>query len=299
MVTLENMQHHLRTAQEWLMKDVRVDVLSTFDARHMNPKETTALILITAMAWLLLEVVLQIVARPFLYSYFYPNGAPLHKKGQREAAATVTGGVERLVGTVFNFLQISLGIMVLLQPEVNRNTIYGHTQLSTLMCLIASGYFLYDLIAVLLRMEGFAFLIHACCCLFVYTYAVYSFNLHFFGAGFLLWELSTPFVHYRWFLLKSNQTKTRTYIVNGIIMAVVFLACRPVWGTYLSYRFFVDTEEELRHPVGNFSPSGIWGYRIANVALNLLNYFWFLKIATKLVETLAPKSRKACAGKIC
>jgi hypothetical protein len=64
-------------------------------------------------------------------------------------------------------------------------------------------------------------------------------------------------------------------------------------------QFFVDTEEELRHPVGNFSPSGIWGYRIANVALNLLNYFWFLKIASKLVQTLAPKSRKARTGKIC
>jgi hypothetical protein len=154
---MEMLQQHLRTAQDWLMKDVRIDVLSTFDARHMNPKETTALILISgkreqltfsgprptaagsikaidptdqqlskrpqptcrcsypdmrnllvlvAMAWLLLEVVLQIVARPFLYAYFYPSGAPLHKKGQREAAATVTGGVERLVGTVFNFMQV-------------------------------------------------------------------------------------------------------------------------------------------------------------------------------------------------
>jgi hypothetical protein len=84
-------------------------------------------------------------------------------------------------GLLLSCLQIPLAIMVLLQPEVNGNTIYGHTQLSTMMCLIASGYFLYDLIAVLLRMEGLAFLIHACCCLFVYTYAVYSFNLHFFG----------------------------------------------------------------------------------------------------------------------
>jgi hypothetical protein len=56
------------------------------------------------------------------------------------------------------------------------------------------------------------------------------------GAGFLLWELSTPFVHYRWFLLKSGQTKTRTYVTNGVIMGVVFLACRPIWGTFLSYK---------------------------------------------------------------
>lgn len=73
--------------------------------------------------------------------------------------------------------------MVLFDPAVNHDTIYGHTRLSTLMCLISSGYFLYDLIVVLLRFdqEGAAFLVHASCCLFVYTYAVYSFYLHFFG----------------------------------------------------------------------------------------------------------------------
>lgn len=80
-------------------------------------------------------------------------------------------------------MQIPLAIMVLLDPAVNHDTIYGHTRMSTLMCLISSGYFLYDLVVVLLRFnqEGGAFLVHASCCLFVYTYAVYSFYLHFFG----------------------------------------------------------------------------------------------------------------------
>jgi len=74
-------------------------------------------------------------------------------------------------------------VRVLLDPEVYSDTIYGHTQLSVLMCVISSGYFLHDLIIVLLRLdtEGMAMLIHACCCLFVYTYAVYSFYLTFYG----------------------------------------------------------------------------------------------------------------------
>jgi hypothetical protein len=71
--------------------------------------------------------------------------------------------------------------MVLLDPLVNHDTIYGHTHLSTLMCLISSGYFLYDLLIVIVRWEGAGMLVHAACCLFVYTYAVYSFYLHFFG----------------------------------------------------------------------------------------------------------------------
>jgi hypothetical protein len=81
------------------------------------------------------------------------------------------------------FLQIPIAFVVLLDPLVNHDTIYGHTHLSTLMCLISSGYFLYDLLIVIARREGVGMLVHAACCLFVYTYAVYSFYLHFFGEG--------------------------------------------------------------------------------------------------------------------
>lgn len=56
------------------------------------------------------------------------------------------------------------------------------------------------------------------------------------GAGFLLWELSTPFVHLRWLLHKSGRDKKRIYVVNGLLMVVVFFLCRPVWGTWLSYK---------------------------------------------------------------
>lgn len=56
------------------------------------------------------------------------------------------------------------------------------------------------------------------------------------GAGFLLWELSTPFVHLRWLLHKSGRERARLYVVNGLVMMVVFFLCRPVWGTWLSYK---------------------------------------------------------------
>jgi TLC domain len=56
------------------------------------------------------------------------------------------------------------------------------------------------------------------------------------GAGFLLWELSTPLVHARWFMLKAGQSRSTAYTVNGIALVLVFFACRPVWGTWLSLR---------------------------------------------------------------
>ena len=66
-------------------------------------------------------------------------------------------------------------------------------------------------------------------------------------------------------------------------------------------QFFQDTEVELRQPRPNgFPASGIWGYRVSNVALNLLNYYWFAKIAAKALQMVAPRRKaKSRAGKIC
>jgi hypothetical protein len=61
-------------------------------------------------------------------------------------------------------------------------------------------------------------------------------NTHCQGAGFLLWELSTPFVHLRWLLHKSGRDGGRLYLINGLVMMAVFFLCRPLWGTWLSYK---------------------------------------------------------------
>lgn len=63
---------------------------------------------------------------------------------------------------------------------------------------------------------------------------------------------------------------------------------------HVTMQFFADTEIELKHPRPNgFPASGIWGYRIANVALNLLNYFWFYRIARKAVQLLGPSKKRS------
>lgn len=63
----------------------------------------------------------------------------------------------------------------------------------------------------------------------------------------MLWELSTPFVHLRWLLHKSGREKKKAYSVNAAVMLVVFFLCRPVWGTWLSYKVTDDQQQ----PFGN------------------------------------------------
>lgn len=72
------------------------------------------------------------------------------------------------------------------------------------------------------------------------------------------------------------------------------LSLLPLPGLPWLLQFFVDTEVELKHPRPNgFPASGIWGYRVANVALNALNYFWFCKMATKAMQLLAPAKKRS------
>lgn len=43
-------------------------------------------------------------------------------------------------------------------------------------------------------------------------------------------------MHLRWLLHKSGRDKKQVYVTNGLVMMVVFFLCRPVWGTWLSYK---------------------------------------------------------------
>jgi hypothetical protein len=117
------------------------------------------------------------------------------------------------------------------------------------------------------------------------------------GAAFLMWELSTPFVHVRYLMHATGRSGSPLYIANGLTMVLVFFCCRNLWGVWCSYQFFRATQAELDAPrEGGFSPAGIWGYRIANVSLNALNALWFSKMATKAAQLLLGKGGKGGKG---
>lgn len=109
--------------------------------------------------------------------------------------------------------------------------------------------------------------------------------LHFYGAGFLMWEISSFFVHYRWFLFKMNGKKS-LQLLNGLMVLITFFGARIVWGFYLSYMFFIDI---LAYKEG--SRQFVYTLMLSNVALNVLNTYWFILIFNKAVEALSGKKQ--------
>ncbi|KAF6256067.1 hypothetical protein COO60DRAFT_147992 [Scenedesmus sp. NREL 46B-D3] len=72
----------------------------------MNFKEATLSIVAVALAWLLLEGLMQLTVRGWVCNKLYPGGAALHRKGQREAARNTTSGIVKLVSVVHNAIQV-------------------------------------------------------------------------------------------------------------------------------------------------------------------------------------------------
>lgn len=102
------------------------------------------------------------------------------------------------------------------------------------------------------------------------------------GAAFLMWELSTPFVHLRWFLYKMKYDHTKMYFYNGLSMILAFFLARIVWGYYSSYLLVGDVlRERYVSPPSPFPVGGTVAYCTAAVVMNSLNTWWFYKMAER------------------
>ena len=169
---------------------------------------------------------------------------------------------------------------------MREDLLYG-TSVASMKCIaVASAYFFYDVYICITRFSenGFPFLIHGVLCSLAYAYPLLSGNMHYQGACFLMWELSTPFLYLRWFLIKTNRSNGTLMSIANVLFALAFFGCRIVAGPILSWEFYQASAEEISSPIGvrdNPIPLNLlYGYRGAMLILNGLNFYWFYNIVT-------------------
>lgn len=240
-------------------------------------------ILATGLAFGCLEILLNVLLRPMFSSALQANP----KNSPKEVQSCAPQCVTRVVSTIHNAIQIPLAIAVLLDSGLRADRLYATRPTSQLVMCISAGYFLYDLAVCLIRynQEGPLFLLHAIVCFFVFTYGAITHTMHYHGAVYLMWEISTPFVHLRWYLYKVGLANTKLYVYNGVTMILAFFLCRNVWGTLTSILFWKDTQNALVDPLAHrLKPPIIYAYRVCNVLTNGLNTYWFAKMMQRVVE---------------
>lgn len=184
------------------------------------------------------------------------------------------------VGFIHNMIQVPLAFAVAMDPKMRSNRMHGVSLTAEVMMVVSSGFFLWDVVFCSFHVEeeGVLFLVHAVACFLTYSYStVYKF-IHFYGAAYLLWECSTPFVHFRWLLSKAGCEGTKLYTWNALCLMLSFFMARIVWGAVLTYMFLQDIW--VLEGSGN-SPGVKVLFTCALVTLNGLNWFWFSKMLTK------------------
>lgn len=190
------------------------------------------------------------------------------------------GIVLRLISSTHNLVAVPLALYCLQQQELDSDRMKAHTVWSTRVVTFSCGYFMHDLLTCLMDFDSWkgGYLAHALACFTVFFLGSNQGTLHFYGACFLLWELSTPFVHIRWILKSIGKERTALYTMNGLLMMAVFFLCRNVFGVIVSCLFWMDSEKELVAEDPRFSSNFLWAFRVCNVALNFLNLYWFNKM---------------------
>jgi hypothetical protein len=112
-----------------------------------------------------------------------------------------------------------------------------------------------------------------------------------------VFEITTPFLHFRWFLWKLGRETTKLYVVNGLILIAMFFVFRVLLGTILLKAVISEHVGYIRTlPVAPPLLSVYYSLVVMAVVLCCMQYYWFILLVGKGVEifrkSIGKKSKK-------
>lgn len=177
-------------------------------------------------------------------------------------------------------------------PNVeNFEKAFGWNESMGLLHGIAVGYFVWDTIESILAQVEVGFIIHGLACTLIFGLSYRPF-MAFYGPSALVWEISTPFLNIHWYLDKLQMTGGRLQAINGFILLGLFFAVRVCYGLYMSFEFF----QTLFAVHGSIPIELALTYGLGNLALNLLNMFWFTKMIAAIRKRFPKDNRRAISN---
>ncbi|UZJ55206.1 hypothetical protein CBS101457_004526 [Exobasidium rhododendri] len=182
---------------------------------------------------------------------------------------------------------------------LGKDRLYGFDQEAGSVYAIALGYFIWDAV-VSAMYDGPAFVAHGLVAMTAFIF-VYHPIFMYDGLGFLLWELSTPFLNIHWFLDKLGKTGSKMQLVNAVFLLSTYVLARLTFGVYnsLSFMSFVYFPSKPHYPP---IPTHIKiFYTVGNLTLNTLNFIWFkamIRAVQKRFAPVDPQGAKLDAKKI-
>jgi hypothetical protein len=185
-----------------------------------------------------------------------------------------TDTVSHVIGLIHHIPALYGSYNILMDNNFSNDKINHITIFSNLCMMWTAAYFSFDIIYYIKyywpfqRKKYIDFIIHAIACYITYIYIYESKKYHWYGAAFITWEASTPFLYILCWCSKRNMQRSLLYYINSLCFITTYFTFRIIFGSYV---FF-----------GLLWPIISWKFRYIGIILNSLNYWWFSKIIQKL-----------------
>lgn len=181
-----------------------------------------------------------------------------------------------VVGTVHHIPSIYYAFMIITDNKFINDKINYYSITSNTMITHTLAYFIYDSIYYLIysfpinSYKKLQYIIHALSCMSVYMYFYNSKKYHYYGAAFLTFECSTPFLYTALLMYKYNMKSNIVFKINSLLLLASFFIFRILYGTYIIWY--------------DMAPLFVWYQYIPAIALTSLNYLWFYKLVNKAIK---------------
>ncbi|KAG2189708.1 hypothetical protein INT46_010086, partial [Mucor plumbeus] len=140
-----------------------------------------------------------------------------------------------VVSTIHCLVVVLGSFFIFADNSLNEDRVFGYVRWAADIYSISCGYFLWDtIIAVYFyKYQGISMVFHGIASFSVFIFSFRPF-VNYYGAIFLMYELSTIFLNFHWFMDKLGWTGSKIQLVNGVVLLLTFLGARIVFGTYMS-----------------------------------------------------------------
>lgn len=159
--------------------------------------------------------------------------------------------------------------------------------LSTFALGVSVGYFLTDLAMIFWfypALGGMEYVVHHLLSLTSVAYAMLTGEGQLYTYMVLISETTTPGINLRWYLDTTGMKRSRTYLINGVVIFIAWLVARIVLFMYLFYHLYLHYEQvKQMHIIGRLLAFAV------PPMLAVMNVMWFWKILKGLKKTLAKR----------
>ncbi|KAI7829187.1 TRAM/LAG1/CLN8 homology domain-containing protein [Kickxella alabastrina] len=147
-------------------------------------------------------------------------------------------------------------LVIISNSKLRSNPLHGFDQVAETVYSVTVGYFLWDIIDTYKNIDinGIGFMAHAVMSFGVYLLS-YTPLLQYYGACFMMFEVSTIFLNFHFFLEDLGLQDAIMYLINGIALVSSFFFARVVYGTIISinvWKLIANSEIPINPFVANF-----------------------------------------------